>query len=153
MTKVESWPLFSDIVAGRAPPPPAARLLGWRFISFDPAAGTLCVSFEAKDGFLNPAGIVQGGILAAMLDETMSPTVAAVAAEEVFAQTLEMKVSFLRPAQIGQITGEGRIVRRGREIAFLEGRLLDISGQILATASATARLISSSRIGSDEGAR
>lgn len=145
MTVPETSLNFRDIVEGRALPPPSARLLGWRFVALDAAAGTLACAFEATEAFLNPAGVVQGGILASMLDEAMGPVAAAVSGGEVFAQTLEMKISYLRAAHPGPIFGEGRIVQRGREILFLEGRLSDGEGRLLATATATARVVAAKR--------
>jgi len=139
MSATETSLNFRDIVEGRALPPPAARLLGWRFVGFEQATATLSCSFEATEAFLNPAGVVQGGILASMLDEAMGPVAAAVSGGEIFAQTLEIKVSFLRAARPGRIFGEGRLVQRGRDILFLEGRLTDAQGRVLATATATAR--------------
>ena len=132
---------FWAIVEGRISPPPSARLLNWRFVRLD-EAGVLHCAFEAPEAFLNPAGFVQGGILAAMLDEAMSPVIAATSREAVLAQTLEMKTSYLRGARLGTILGEGRMLHLGREIVFLEGRLLDPDGNIIAAATATARLTS-----------
>ncbi len=43
------------------PPPPSAKLLGWRLISLDTAAGEIELGFDGKPEFLNPMGIVQGG--------------------------------------------------------------------------------------------
>lgn len=132
---------FSDIVEGRALPPPSARLLGWRFVSLDAEAGVLSSAFEATEAFLNPVGVIQGGILAAMLDEATGPVAAAVSGGAVFARTLETKVSYLRAARPGVILGEGRILRQGREILFLEGRLTDTEGRLLAVASVTAQVV------------
>jgi uncharacterized protein (TIGR00369 family) len=131
---------FWAIVDGRALPPPSARLLGWRFVRLDDA-GVLHCAFEATEAFLNPTGFVQGGIVAAMLDEAMGPVVAATTRQPLLAQTLELKTSFLRGAYPGTILGEGRVLHRGREIAFLEGRLLDPEQNLIATASATARVV------------
>ncbi len=142
MTATETSLNFRDIVEGRALPPPSARLLGWRYVGLDEASGTLSCAFEATEAFLNPAGVVQGGILASMLDEAMGPVAAAVSGGEIFAQTLEMKVNYLRAGRPGPIFGEGRIVQRGREILFLEGRLTDADGRTIATATATARAVS-----------
>jgi uncharacterized protein (TIGR00369 family) len=58
-----------------------------------------------------------------------------------FAPTLELKVSLLRPARPGRLIGTGRVVHRGGTIAFLEGSLRDVDGQLVATATATARVI------------
>lgn len=130
---------FWAIVDGRVEPPASAKLVGWRFVGFDEATGVLSCAFEATEAFLNPVGLVQGGILAAMLDEAMGPVAAAVSRGAVLAQTLEMKVSYMRAARPGTIYGEGRIVQRGREIVFLEGKLFDAERRTIATATATAR--------------
>jgi uncharacterized protein (TIGR00369 family) len=52
-----------------------------------------------------------------------------------------MKTSFLRPARVGPVYGEGRVVHRGRDVLFVEGRLEDAEGRVLATATATTRVI------------
>ena len=59
------------MVDGRLPPPPCAKTLGLEFVQIDGERGTIETKFEAKPEFLNPAGNVQGGFLAAMLDDTM----------------------------------------------------------------------------------
>jgi len=64
---------FWDVMEGRAAPPPAAVLLGWELIAVDPEAGTIEVAFTASEQFLNPVGAIQGGFLAAMLDDTLGP--------------------------------------------------------------------------------
>ena len=141
MSATETSSNFRDIVEGRALPPPVARLLGWRFVGLDEATARLSCAFEATEAFLNPAGVVQGGILVSMLDEAMGPVASAVSGGEIFAQTLEIKASFLRAARPGPIFGEGRILRFGREILFLEGRLMDAEKRLLAAATATARVV------------
>ena len=47
-------------------------------------------------------------------------------------------MQFLRPARPGRLTGRGRVVHRGQDVAFLAGELRDDSGQIVAAATATA---------------
>jgi uncharacterized protein (TIGR00369 family) len=129
------------MLEGRRPAPPAARLLGWKLQAIDPERGTIRVEFEARPEFLNPIGTIQGGILAAMLDDTMGPAAAALLGGEGFAQTLELKTSFMRAAQPGPLYGEARVVHRGREVIFLEGTLSDAQGRLVAAATATARVI------------
>jgi uncharacterized protein (TIGR00369 family) len=81
----------------------------------------------------------EGGFLAAMLDDTLGPALVATLPDGQFAPTLELKVSFLRPAAPGRITG--RVLHRGGSIAFLAGELRNEAGELLATATATARVI------------
>jgi len=129
---------FWEAMEGRAPMPPAAVLLGWELVAVDPDAGTIEVAFAATDQFLNPAGVIQGGFVAAMLDDTLGPALVATLGPGQFAPTTDLHVQFLRPARPGRLTGRGRVVRRGRDVAFLAGELVDDSGQIVAVATATA---------------
>jgi uncharacterized protein (TIGR00369 family) len=132
---------FWDVMEGRAPAPPAAVTLGFELVAIDPEAGTIEVAFDASEAFTNPMGNIQGGFLAAMLDDTLGPALVATLAPGQFAPTLELKVSFMRPARPGRLVGKGRVAHRGGTIAFLEGTLATPSGQVLATASATARIV------------
>jgi uncharacterized protein (TIGR00369 family) len=86
-------------------------------------------------------GTIQGGFLAAMLDDAMGPALFTLLDDGQHAPTLEMKVSFLRPARAGLLIAEGRVVRRGGSVAFLEGTLATEGGDIVATATATARIV------------
>ena len=88
---------------------------------------------------------MQGGFLTAMLDDTVGPAATAALPAGQFTQTLEIKTSFLRPARVGPIFAEARVVHRGRDILFVEGFLSEGEGRILATATATMRIISLER--------
>ena len=131
---------FWDVLEGRADPPPAAVLLGWELIAVDPDAGTIEVAFTATEQFLNPVGVVQGGFLSAMLDDTLGPALVATLGPGEFAPTSDLHVQFLRPARPGRLVGRGRIVRRGRDVGFMAGELVDESGAIVAVATATAQI-------------
>jgi uncharacterized protein (TIGR00369 family) len=131
---------FWDVMEGRAEPPPAATTLGWELIEVNPEAGTIEVAFTADDRFVNPVGVVQGGFLAAMLDDTLGPALVATLETGQFAPTADLHVQFLVPAQPGRLVGRGRIVRRGRDIAFLAGELVDNAGTVVAAATATATI-------------
>jgi uncharacterized protein (TIGR00369 family) len=129
------------MTAGDAPFWESGKTLGWVLEAIDAEAQTIRVRFDARPEFTNPMGLVQGGFLTAMLDDTMGPLAALALGGGAFAQTLELKSSFLRPARPGPLHGEGRVVHRGRDIMFLEARLLAPDGAVIATASATARVI------------
>ena len=132
---------FWAAARGEIPPPPAAKLLGWKVLEAEPGSGRIRVQFEASRDFTNPVGNIQGGFLAAMLDDTLGPALATTFEPDEFAPTLELKVSFLRPAKPGTLLGTGWVVHRGGTVAFLQGELTDPDGVLLATATATARLV------------
>lgn len=129
---------FWDAIAGKVDLPAAAVTLGWGLIEVDPDAGTIEVAFTADDRFLNPQGVVQGGFLAAMLDDTLGPGLVATLEPDQFATTADLHIQFLAPARPGRLVGRGRIIRRGSNLAFLAGELVDATGTVVAVATATA---------------
>ena len=131
---------FWDVMEGRAEPPAAATTLGFELIEVDPEAGTIEVAFTADDRFVNPVGVVQGGFLAAMLDDTLGPALVATLGADQFAPTADLHVQFLVPVRPGRLVGRGRVVRRGRDLAFLAGELVDHAGTVVAVATATATI-------------
>src|SRR5947199_8872141 len=120
------------------PTPPSSRLLGWHVLDARPKEGWIRIGFDGKRDFCNPAGFVQGGILTAMLDDTMGPAVFTMTDGKLYTATITMTVNFLAPAKPGPITGEATATQLGKTIAFVEGRLTDREGRLLATAATSA---------------
>ena len=141
-TALTGLDILRAAAGGTAPLPPAAALLGWKLLDIEP--GRIRVQYTAREEFYNPQGNIQGGFLAAMLDDAMGPALFSLLDADQFAPTVEMKVNFLRPAVAGTLIAEGNVVHRTRSIAFLEGRLLAEDGSLLATATATARILAAS---------
>ncbi len=129
----QSGPLW-DVIEGRVPAPPSAQLLGWKLLEIDPEHGTATVEFQARPEFVNAVGTIQGGFLAAMLDDTLGPALAATLDTDEFAPTIELKVNFLRPAQVGRLIAHGRVIHKGKSLAFLQGELRTADGQLIAAA-------------------
>ena len=55
--------------------------------------------------------------------------------------TIDMTTHFLAPARPGRIVGEGAVVKKGRTITFMEGRLRDGHGKLLTTATSSGTLM------------
>lgn len=123
------------------PTPPCAEVLGWTLLEEDAATGRVRVAFEGRPAFCNPGGRIQGGFLAAMLDDTLGPTVLVRTGGKSYCATVDLNVQFLAPALPGRLVGEGRLIQLGRTIAFLEGELRDETGTIVARATASARVV------------
>jgi uncharacterized protein (TIGR00369 family) len=126
--------------------PPSAKLLGWHLIDARPKEGWIKVGFDGKAEFCNPAGFVQGGLLSAMLDDTMGPAVMVMTEGKLYTTTISMTVNFLAPAKPGPITAEAKVTQLGKTITFVEGRLMAADGAVLATASVSARLIEAAKV-------
>jgi uncharacterized protein (TIGR00369 family) len=93
----------------------------------------------ADERFSNPVGIVQGGFVAAFADSAMGAASVTFARErKVFSANAEIKVSFLRPAQIGSIlTATAYVISGGNRAAFVECEVTDQDGRLIAKASST----------------
>jgi len=126
-------------------PSPSSKLLGWHLIDARPRDGWIRIGFDGKAAFCNPAGYVQGGILSAMLDDTMGPAVFVMTDGRLYTATISLTVNFLAPARPGPIIGEADVVQLGKTVAFVAGKLTDEDGTLLATATANARLIETAK--------
>ncbi|MBO9621500.1 MAG: PaaI family thioesterase [Sphingomonas sp.] len=122
------------------PSPSSARLLGWELRGFDAETKTIEIGFAIDDRFLNPAGTVQGGFLAAMLDDTQGPALFAATDGQVYAPTIDFHIVCLRPALPGRFLGRGRVVNVGKTIAVTEAELFDEGGDLVARGTFTGRV-------------
>jgi uncharacterized protein (TIGR00369 family) len=93
----------------------------------------------ADERFTNPAGVLQGGFLAACCDSAMgASSVTYAAGRKVFAANAEIKVSFLGPVRPGgMLTCSARVISGGSRVAFVEAEVADDDGTLVAKASST----------------
>jgi len=127
------------------PTPPCAKLLGWRLLDARPTDGWLKVGFDGKAEFCNPAGFIQGGILSAMLDDSMGPAAFMMGGGKFYTTTISLTVNFIAPAKPGPLVVEAEVRQLGKSIAFMEGRLMAEDGTVLAIASTVARVLEAAR--------
>ena len=136
-------------VFDRFPLPPASKLLGWTLRDVDPTAGTIEIGFTADERFTNPGGTVQGGFLAAMLDDTQGPVLFSATKGAVYAPTIDFHVVCLKPARPGRFTGKGRVVSLGKTIAVTEAELFDEGGLMVARGTFTGRVMDAAMVRRD----
>ena len=128
---------FDAIKSGKIPTPECAKTLGIEIVGHDLEALTVELEFEGRPHFANPVGNVQGGFLAAMLDDAMGLAASTTTKLGEFSPTLNLNVQFHRPAKVGKIQGSGRVTMRGGEALQLAAELRQ-NGKVAATATATA---------------
>ena len=128
---VENWP--PNVKAAHEKPSPTSAHLGLELLAVDKAGGTVEMASRAIN--CNKWGGIQGGNVAAMLDDAMAFAIGLNLDWGQISPTLELKVSMLAPARPGRLYAVGQVVRRGRSVGFVEGMLYDAEGQLLATGS------------------
>ncbi len=117
-------------------PPPIFADMQAEVINLDMAAKTLTVRFPVQERYQNPMGYMQGGMIAAAVDNVIGPLSFMVAAPNV---TKSMEVQYLRPVtdSIKQITVVAAFEgQQGRELTFVADVLRD-DGAKLAQARST----------------
>lgn len=122
--------------------PPAPTLLGRELVSLDLERGSVRLRFFARPEFANRHGTVHGGFVAAMLDSATSTPVLATLPESLTSVTVRLETDFLKPAPLGELFAEGRIVERTEREAIAEGRLESPDGTVVAQARARIRIVS-----------
>ena len=121
--------------------PPAPSLLGRELVSLDPETHVVRLRFMARPEFANRHGAVHGGFIAAMLDSATSTPVLASLPETLTSVTMRLETDFLKPAPLGELFAEGRILERTDREAISEGRLEAPDGTIVAIARARIRIL------------
>ncbi|HLG01180.1 MAG TPA: PaaI family thioesterase [Acidimicrobiia bacterium] len=93
----------------------------------------------AAEKFANPAGIMQGGFVAALADSAMGASaVTFLEGRKAFVANAELKVSFLRPVRIGsELTCTARVLSGGKRVAFLEAEIVDDEARVVLRATST----------------
>ncbi|MEY4850939.1 MAG: cytosolic protein [Sphingomonadales bacterium 28-64-96] len=119
--------------------PPTAAILGQEILEIDSAAGRVKMKFQPIDACRNPMGNVQGGIVVAMLDDAAAFAAIIKSGKRIGIPTIELKTSFFAPAKAGvPLYAEGRCLKLGKRIAFMEADLFDEEGTLLARLTTSA---------------
>ena len=121
--------------------PPIGRTLDFACVE----VGDGRAAFEGTPGpeTYNPLGTVHGGYAATLLDSACGiATLTKLAAGQSFT-TLELKVAYHRAmtADTGPVRAEGIVMSAGRRVAFVEAKLTDGDGRLLASATSTLLVI------------
>src|ERR1700677_4408175 len=123
------------------PPASLGKSLGIEAVADSGEGGKAVLHCRATMAMCHSGGIVQGGFVTGWIDAAMAHVVIAQTKHELRPLSLEIKISFLKAASPGLLVAEAWVEKLGRTTAFLEGRLLDEKGEVLAKGTSTAKLV------------
>jgi len=119
----------------------------WRYLGvevMEASEGKVRLRVSARDELRNaPGAPMHGGVFSALVDMAVGgalSTMHEASAGGVGQTTLDLNVSFMG-AGTGDVIAEGRILRRGRTIAFGEATITDAAGRLLAVGRATYMIV------------
>jgi uncharacterized protein (TIGR00369 family) len=123
--------------------------LFWRHLGIaveEAREGWVRLRLPVRDELRNAAGApVHGGVYSTLVDAAVGGALGTLhAASEggVGQTTLDLNVSFLAAPADGDLFAEGRIIRKGRLIAFGETTITDAAGRLVAVGRATYMILS-----------
>lgn len=119
----------------KQPQPVCIALTPFALLEAHTDPGYVKINFAPQPAFENHFGNIQGGFAVAMLDVVISA--AGYVAVRHWLPTIEIKTSFIAPAKIGTCVGEGLVLRSGRTVVFVEGKLWNNTGELAVHATAT----------------
>ena len=113
-----------------------AKAIGFEITEF--SVGSCVVECTIEDKHLNMGGVAHGGVHATMLDTAMGGTLVTTLSKEEWCATAQFDISYLNSVGIGtRLIATGEVIRRGRNIAHMEGRMTSEEGMVVATAKGT----------------
>lgn len=94
--------------------------------------------FRAKEEHLNDGGIVHGGAIATLADCAMGSAVASTLGEGEQPVTVEAKINYLEPGELGTLVAVATVRRKGKRFTVLEAEVTqEESGEHVAYATGT----------------
>lgn len=122
---------------------PFAEALHAAILSVDVERRVLRARFNPGPQFLQGAGVLQGGILATMLDFSMAFITLAVLPEEVSCATAQLNVHYLKAAHPGLYIAESSVEKAGKRLVFVNASVApEAGGEAVASATAVFSVLS-----------
>ena len=116
---------------------PTSAWLNQQILELDTDNGWVKIAYDLGAPHFNRFGALHGGSIACVMDDVLAVAAGLVAQWGEIAPTLEMKVSYLNQGGAGKHIAEARVLKRGRQINFLEASLARENGKVISTATAT----------------
>ena len=97
--------------------------------------GRLVADYVVRPDLVNPMQVLHGGAASAILDDLCGLTVLSLNREFAFT-SVNLSMDFLNAARLGEtLTAEATVIRAGRNMVHLEGRLTNATGKLIAKCS------------------
>lgn len=136
----EFHPILEEKLRGRASeltiPPPVFDALKGEFINYDAENEILTNRFPVLSEHLNPYGNMQGGIIAAAIDNTIGPLSVLVSPPN-FTRHMEVKYGKVVSPDLGFIYVTAKFMGKKKRQLFFEAVVKNSDGEKLASAKST----------------
>ncbi len=93
------------------------------------------LKIDLKDKHLNHGGIAHGGVLASLCDIALAEAVHTSMKKDEWCVTAELNIQFLSPAFPEELIAFGKLIRKGANLAFVEGGVKSKKGTLIVKAT------------------
>jgi uncharacterized protein (TIGR00369 family) len=114
---------------------PVGKLIG--FETKVTREGQAQVTLQTGPQHTNPMGTVHGGILCDIADAAMGIAFASTLAAGESFTTVELKINYLRPVWQTVLKADGKVMKRGGTIGYVECEVTDDANRLVAKAAST----------------
>jgi uncharacterized protein (TIGR00369 family) len=118
---------------------PVGKLIGFRLAQA--GDGRAVVTLEVGPQHANPMGTLHGGLLCDIADAAMGIAFNSTLASSESFTTIELKINFFRPVWKGELRAEGKVIRRGKTVGYVECEVTDENRRAVAKASSTCMVL------------
>jgi acyl-CoA thioesterase len=133
----------ANVAGARDPGTSIGPLAEYLQITNDGAAdGHAVYHLDVSPQTLNPHGVLHGGAVYIMVDYSMGGATMSILPPGDRCATIEIKISYLAGVREGRLTAKTEIMKRGRRVVFLESKVTDGAGRLVAAATGSFAVIS-----------
>ena len=120
--------------------PPSAAWMGMDVLEYRPDAMSARLRFTPKPEMKNFGGVVQGGFLAAMMDDAMGSLLFHALGGTLTPATIDLSTHFFQPVPLERIEVEAEVTKAGKAVAFAQAMLYRADGELSARAACSVKL-------------
>ena len=121
---------MSRILRGDLAPPPIAKLLGLRLVSFD--VGQSLFELDAGPEHTNPMGTLHGGVLCDLADLAMGVAMSTTLEDDESFTTLDLTTKYFKPIWKARLRASAKLTKRTRKLGLVECDVVDEGGSLVA---------------------
>lgn len=112
-----------------------------KILKLDTSEGEAHAIYKARKNMCHSGNIVQGGFITGWLDAVMALACMCKVGSDTLVLSLEIKTTFIKKISHEQVLVIGNVIKTGKTIGFLEGKIVDAENNILAKGTQTVKLI------------
>jgi uncharacterized protein (TIGR00369 family) len=128
------------LVAGDAPAPPIATLIGFAITHIEHAASVAEMD-SVPERHANPMGTLHGGVVCDLADAALGTAMATTLEDDESFTTLDLTAKFFKPVWKARLVARAEVVKRTRTLGLIECTVEDEQGSMVAKLYSTCMVL------------